>query len=956
MSKAKPYAGSAVLFALFVVAAALSGAAQTGTSFTLQGRVFDEAGAVLPGASVTVRNVSLGLTRTTVTDNEGRYIFAALPPTGQYEISVELSGFASERKVGLTFEANTSAVIDFVLKVGTLEEKITVTAQAPLVSTTKSEISNVIDEKRVAELPLNGRNFFEYVRLTPGAVRVGSGSGNLTLNGQGRRQLTILADGVTNQLREIRTLSGDLAGGNGTFSLDVVKEVQVITNAFSAEFGRSPSGVINVITRSGTNELHGSGFFYLRPGKLDAKNALTRRNRELNRQQWGLVLGGPIVRDKTHFLYNYEGTNEEQKGATITSILEPQPNRLVEIPFNEFKMMGKIDHQLTPSNLIEGRYNILRSTARNQGIGGLNTSERAFTAIDNFQSLVLSAISVISPRAVNELRFAWTKGTVDFFQPIVGRKLPPDFSRVGPAVNRAGVGNTGPNPAFPQNLRETGLQWIEKVSHTIGRHNLKYGGDIQSYFRFVTFFNNFVGTYTFAPGTPFPFNPNDPRTFPRSYSQSFGQSGLNFDELLLALFVQDDFNAAPGLTFNLGLRYEYETLMRDAQNFAPRFGFAWDPWGKGKSVIRGSYGIFFATIESSLINRESNFGPEGIVTIFLVPGDPLFPVFPNRFASLPQGANIIRNEVFIPIVRGLSKKDFPRSVGDKFGGLRVNPYSQQANLSIQTALGNDLALSIGYTMVRGLKLHRTRDLNAPPFFAVGPGRTRSLAQADAQRPFGVPSRVPGPLGIDFGGFRRLLIQESGDQSFYHAMRLSVTKRFSRNFSFEAHYTLSKAISDSDNFREADSLHVDPSNLKLDRGLSDQDRRHNFIAYGIWELPFGFRLGGIFSAVSGFPYSGLVGFDANGDGGPRDRPGALGRNTFRSRGSVNFDANLTKVIRIAEGHQLEARVELFNLGNNVNVTAVDQSIGLDVNNPASNFGRPTAVAPAREFQFSLRYSF
>jgi outer membrane receptor for ferrienterochelin and colicin len=956
-----------VLLATVLVLHCCPAYGQVGTNSTLQGTVLDRSGATMPDATVTVRNVSLGLERTTKVDAQGHYIFAALPPTGEYQVTAESPGFAPEIFQGLTFQANTSNVVNFTLKPGTVQERVVVSEQAPLVESTQSQVAHTVDDQEVQELPVVSRNFFDYMNLTPGVVRTGSGSGNVTLNGQGIRQLTILADGVTNQLREIRTLGGDLAGANGTFSLDVVKEMQVITNAYSAEFGRSLSGVVNVITKSGTNQFHGDGFIYGRPASLAATDPLTKRDPDLNREQWGVTIGGPIVKDKTHFLGNYEQTHQNQLDTSITSPLEPHPGVILNQPFKELKTFGKVDHQFSTNERLEGRYSFVRSRTDNINVGGLNTSDRA-DAVDDFtQNVEASLTSLISSRMVNEFRFAFTKDKFDNFQEAVGPNLPPDYSHLTAAINRAGVGNLGPDPNLPQNLNEKGIHFIDKLSHTIGRHNLKYGGDVSAYFRFVTFYNNLLGMYNFIAGTPFPFNPSNPKTFPVNYQQAFGKSGLNFHEQLLGLFFQDDFNVKRGLTLNMGLRYDYETLMRDTNNFAPRFGFAWDPKNNGKTVIRGSYGIFFSTVETSLINRESNSGPQGLFTISITPfnadgsPNPVFPTFPNRLTALPTGVNFVRTDVFIPITRGLSSTDFPESVGNKFGGLRVNPYAQQLNFGIQRELVPNLALAIDYVMVHGLKLLRTEDLNAPPLFEVFPGHTRTVAQADALRPFGVPSRVPGPLGVGFGGFRNMFVQESGDASIYHAMNVRLTKRFSRHFTMDGFYTFSKAISDSDNFRVSSSRHLDPTNYRLDRGLADQDRRHNFVLSGIWELPLGFRVGGIFNAVSGIRYSGVTGGDPMGlgdsqGGTTRERPGALGRNTFGGRRLVNMDANVAKEIKLTERQRLELRAEVFNLANHFNTTMINNAIGLDPTRPPATFGLPTSTNPGRQFQFAGRYSF
>ena len=941
---------------LFLALAVSTLDAQTGTSFTLQGTLLDPSGATVPGATVSLKNVDLGFTRTITTDQQGHYVFAALPLTGAYDISVEASGFAPQTKRGLTFSANSEAVVDFNLKPGTVQETVQVTTDAPIIETTKAEVSHTVTAQSLKDLPDNGRNFFDFVSLTPGAVVTGGGSGNVTLNGQGIRELTILADGIPNQLREIRTLGGDLAGANGTFSLDVIQEMQVTTTDFSAEFGRSLSGIVNAVTKTGTNRFHGDAFFFGRPGSIDAGNPLTKANPDLVREQWGGTFSGPLIKDRTHFLGNYEQTHQTQLANGITSPLQPAGPAL-NVPFMELKAFGKVDHQINSNNRIDFRYSLVRSHADNQGIGGLNTSQRADSSVDHTQNVETSATSLLSPRLVNEARFAFTKDVFFQYQDIVGIGLPPDFSRVGPAINRAGVGNLGPDPSVPQDLNEKGYTWQDKLSQTLGKHNLKYGGELSYYDRFVTFYNNFTGTYTFAAGTPTTFDPNNPKTFPTQYTQAFGISGLNYKEFLYGAFLQDDWNVTRGFTLNLGVRYDYETLMHDSNNFAPRFGFAWDPKKDGKTVVRGSYGIFYATIESSLINRESNNGPNGIVTISLTPGDPLFPTFPNRLTSLPANAKFVLSDVFIPITRGLSTKDFPLSVGDQHGGLRVNPYAQQAHFGIQRAVTSDLTVSAEFTNIHGLKLLRTEDLNLPPYFMVFPGHTRTQAQADAQRPYRVPSVVPGPLGIQFGGFRRLLLQDSGDQSFYNAGTFRLTKRFSKNFTVDSFYVFSKAISDSDNFREGTALHFDPTNFRIDRGLSDQDRRHSFVVNGLYQLPLGFQVGGIIRAASGIRYSPSVGSDAMGIATTRaERPGALGRNIYGGPAVFNMDANLSKSIKLGERQRLDGRFEMFNVTNHFNVTSINSVLGLDVNHPVATFGRPTATAFGRQFQFSARYSF
>jgi len=945
---------AAILFVLLVLLRSAN--AQTGTNFVLQGNVQDSSGGVVTGATVTIRNLSIGMVRTAETDSNGHYIFSALPPAGTYELKVEMKGFGTETITGLTFQANAAPVINVTLKPGSVEQSVTVSSAAPIVETDKSEIDHTIDQQEIANLPTNGRSFFDFTRLAPGAVFFTSDSGGLTFNGQGERQLTILADGVNNQLREIRTLAGDQPGPNSDLSLAVVQDLQVVTNNFSAEFGRSPSGVINVITKSGTNDWHGQAFIFARPGAIDANNGLTGLNPDFNRQEWGGEVGGPISKDKAHFLASYEQTHQNQNAAGITSVIEPNPGVLLKQPAKDIKLFGKVDDQLSKNNRLAGRYNIVRGKSDNGGVGGLNTSQRIVNLIDNEQGVNVGLTTVFSTRLVNEFRFGYTKDRLDICAPNAGGcTLTPDFSTTTPAANYAGKGNLGPNPTLPQNLRENGFQWIDTLSHTIGKHNLKYGGDFQFFHRFVTFYNNFNGTYTFPASAVFPFNPVNPATFPNQYTQSFGISGLYYNEWLDGLYIQDSYNLKSNLTLNAGLRYDYETILKDSNNFAPRIGLAWDPFHSGKTLVRASFGLFYATIESSLINRESNFGPGAIVQISLTPANVgCFPTYPARFVTVPACATGVKSQVYIPITRGLGS-DFPGSVGDQWGGLRVNPYTEQMNFGISREFTPNWALSLDYIHVHGLKLLRTRDLNSPSFFLIGPGQTRTVAQADATRPFGAPSVIPGPLGVTFGGYRQMLDQESGDQSFYDALQFVVKKRFSHHFNVQANYVWSKNISDSDNFRLNFSLHVNPNNLRLDRGLADQDRTHNFALFGTYDLPYGFQFSGVVTAISGFTYSGLVGSDANGDtDSTRDRPGTLGRNTFRARPQVSFDSGLSKALKIKEQRQLELRFEAFNTFNHVNLTAVNNTIGQFA--PPATFGRPTQSAAPRQFQYSVVYKF
>ena len=950
-----------------VCVALLTGAAAADvTRFDLSGVVTDSSRGVLPGATVTLRNVDTGFSRTAVTDEAGRYSFTALPPTGRWTITAELQGFQTKVLEGLEFQANTRPTIDVELAVGGLNESVTVEAATPLVRTQESELSRVLDDRQVTELPTNGRNFLSLLTTSGSVVPTGGGSTSLSINGQGTRMANFLADGVSMTGREIRSVNGEFGGGNG-LSLEVVKELQVISNGFKAETGQTGAGTISIVTKSGTNTLAGSAYGYWRPTDLVANNLLTNLATTQKRQQYGATLGGPIVRDVAHFFGNWESSIIDDE-VVVTSVLDPGT---FARPQRQHQGFAKVNSRMGERHLIDARYSLNRNRQEANGVGGLNTYERRTNTEGRTDAFNASLVSTLGSNKVNEARFRFTYDTVDFYSPLTapdGRSSrSPDFSDAPVSISRAGVGNSGTNPGFPQNLVEKRAQWVDHFSITSGPHQFKVGADVIASWRFVTFFNNFAGTYEFRPGTPFPYDPANPATAPFRYTQSFGTSGLNFTDQMLGFFAQDDWEVASGLTLNIGVRWDKDSLFQgDNDNIAPRVGFAWDVTGDGTTVVRGNSGIFYDTLESSLINRESNFGPVGQATIDVRQGDPLFPQFPNRFSAFPSDAALVpRATVYVPVYQG---DNFPFSIGDEFK--RESPYFINSSVGMQRQLSSIWAASVDYTQVRGRDLLVTLDINAPPYFALGPGQSRTAAQADALRPLGVPNRTGGPYAIEFTGFRNLYLQFNGGKTQYDAIKLGVSRRADEHFSFQANYTYGRARGDVDQFRLNASLVPGltdiAGNRDYQRARSDTDTPHVFVASGTYSLPLAIRVGGILFARSGFPYTGLVGFDADGDGFTTvagaatgasygDRPASLERNSFRMPASVTLDLSLAKEFRLAR-HSVDLRFDVFNVANRRNVTQINNVIGLDPAAPPATFGRVLNYADQRQAQVAVRYRF
>jgi hypothetical protein len=437
---------------------------------------------------------------------------------------------------------------------------------------------------------------------------------------------------------------------------------------------------------------------------------------------------------------------------------------------------------------------------------------------------------------------------------------------------------------------------------------------------------------------------------------------------MVGVFAQDDWEVRRGLTLNVGVRWDKDSLFQgDNNNFAPRVGFAWNVGGgssgssTANTVIRGNTGIFYDTLESSLINRESNTGPVGQTTIDLRQGDPLFPTFPSRLSAFPSGtATVPRAQVYVPVFQG---DDFPGSIGADFQ--RVAPYYFNTNIGVQHELSTDWALSADYTRVYGYDLLVTWDINAPPYFALGPGQSRTVAQANLLRPLGVPNTTGGPYGIPFTGFRNLYLQFNGGHTEYNAVKFGLNKRMSRRYAVQANYTLGKAEGDVDNFRLNNSFVPGLTALDGDRsyqwGPSDTDARHVFALTGMYLAPFGLQASAALFARSGFPFTGVVGLDADGDGFSAnssfgDRPASLTRNSFRYPATVNLDASLAYDIRIASAQSFQIRFDAFNVTNRKNIASWNNIVGPDASNPPAAFKTVTQVRDQRQAQIAVRYRF
>jgi hypothetical protein len=932
--------------ARFVAAAllfcALSGATprpaqQTITSATLGGIVTDGNGAALPGARVTATNVETNQSRTSAADAEGRYKFPSLP-VGAYRLRAEQAGFAVLTRQ-LTLTLGQALDVPLVLRVGEVAESVAVNgADVPVVETARTQVAETVAPKEIDTLPLNGRNYLDLAALTPGVARSNpvanqrfpetsavAGTG-LSVTGQRFMNNGFVVDGLS--------ANDDAADLAGTFySQEVIREFEVITAGGIAEFGRASGGVVNIVTRSGTNSFRGRFYGFLRNQRLDARNPLSPTKDPLTQAQYGASLGGPLRRDRTFFFSNFEQTRLDNATvvtvapanvAAVNARLEQLGYKgaristgVVPTGFDTANFMFRLDHQPGEQNQLTARYNLYQIDSRNaRNVGGLSAVGRGTALEDRDQTVAAGLVSALSSRALNELRFQYTRS----------RLGAPVNDAEGPAVNISGVANFGTATSSPTARDLDTFELLDNVSAQRGAHAPKAGADFLHNRLNVTFPGALQGVYTFSTLSNFLAGRY------ATYQQAFGEPAQFQSNPNVGLFMQDEWKPRRDLTVNAGLRYDAQFLpdpvRTDANNFAPRLGVAYAPDFLGRdhrTVVRAGYGIFFDRIPlratSNALQRDGSKYRTAVVSF----GQAGAPTFPNVLTAFPSNL-LVSVTTIDPNIK--------------------SAYSQQANLQIERELSGAMSLSVGYLRVRGEHLILSRNANVP----------RLPASA------GVPN-----LGRPDSRFANVSRFESSGDSYYDGMLVSFRRRFGRWAQSRVSYTLSKAIDDAGNaffFSPQDN-----SDLRDERGLADNDQRHRLAVSGSFEAPdagrndralrravSGFVLSYIFQYGSRLPFNVVTGADRNNDTNVNDRPAGVGRNTGRGFDFASLDLRLSRRARLGERASLEAIVEGFNVLNRANLQLPNNTLNPASPSTLASFGRPTAADNPRQIQFGLRLNF
>jgi hypothetical protein len=973
------------------------------TTADLVGTVYDQSRAVLPGATVTATNTETNQSRETVAEANGRFVIPALPP-GVYRVKAELPGFAPHTEEDVVLQLGAELELQLTLHLATFEQQVAVAAAPRLIDRAQTAVASVVTQQQINSLPINGRDFISFSVITPGVTRDNtpqqgaSATSGLTFAGQRARSNNITVDGLDNN---------DITVGSvrATFSQEAVREFQVVTNSYTAEFGKASGGVVNIVTKSGTNQISGNGFVFLRDASLNSKgyferftpagDPVDREKAPYSQEQFGGTFGGPIQRDRMFFFGSFERldvlTNNVVTIDDTTPILlfgEPIgtavdvlrragfPVETGHVPYavESNQLLLKVDRELRQGQHAWLRYNYASGTNENiEPWGGLVARSRG-ALLDNTDNMLAgSHMSVLSSRIVNELRFQFARRDqqVNSLDPSCGGPCSGE-DQGGPTLEILGVASVGRNRLTPQPRLNDRYELLDTVSLFRGNHQWRAGFDFNYVnHKLQALPLHFGGRYLFQSLPAIPGISPAPVTgiqalalgLPAAYIQGYGQSSATYGYRDLSLFAQDDWRVSPEITLKLGVRYQSQfwpdteyttpgvsmpyTVPDDRDNVAPRVALAWDLTGDSKTLVRGAYGVYF----DNLIT-----GAAGIA--YIVNGSQGVRTLVARFPATIAAWNAPRHQLPEPGA-------FPSLVISLDPGLTTS-YAHHATAGVDRELPGQIRLSANYVHVRGLNQLGTIDYN-PIVPTLGAGRR--------------PLDVNGIAGTSAS----VLQYTSFGDTWYRGLVLSAGKRFSKRHQFLASYTLSRAEDTStdfssgflpqDNGRGRDPGR--PTGLPIDfdpereRGPSLQDQRHHLVLSGAFVAPFGFNMTSIVNVASGRPYNVLAGADLNadGDGGtipgpdrartnPSDPATAIRRNSGTMPMQATVDVRLSKEITLRSRTRLEAMVEVFNLFNRTNFTDINNVFGTGPypTVPLPAYGQFVQAAAPRQAQVAMRITF
>lgn len=1055
--------------------------AAQGTTATVSGSVSDASGAMVSGAKITATNLEKNTARSTTSATDGSYSMRFLP-VGTYRIEVAAQGFKRFEQTGVVLEINRNALVDAVLQVGGVNETVEVKSDVAMVETTQPAIGQVVTNKEIDNLPLVNRDVYTLLTLTAGVDTTDTATDNFGAP----MQVTIINGSPNSSIGSVNyTLDGasNTNGlrntGNVAPNPDAIQEFRVVTNSYSAEYGRFAGGQVSMISKSGSNQVSGSVFEFLRNDKLNANRWVpgqsTLQKDPLHRNQFGGSLGGHIVRDKTFYFASYSGLRErtsifkndatplnaverggDLSGSGGTAPVDPLngiafPGRIIPVtridpvvkkimdtylpmpnlsgsrfevqeahPRDTDDLTIKLDHNLSPAHHLTGSVFYATGADVVGLIGNVPWVDRRFGW--NQYNYGASDTWIVTPTKINEFRVAYIRnfgGRVNLPQISLG-DLGSKFTIQGtpslPQIQVTGRFNLNSALAGPI-AGSNQYQVRDTFSMNTTRHSIRLGGEAtlekMIHDALLTNYGDFRFTTTNPRGTK-----NAVADWLLGLASTMNQDAPTTkvdNDWYFALFFQDDYRVSSRLTINLGLRYDVQTPITDTHdrlltfipgvqstivpsapvglqfpgdtgitrgiigvdrnNVSPRLGIAWDPFGDRKTAIRGGVGLFFGSMSGNEWNGSSDNQPFAIRQQF----DTVYSIS-DPYRLLPGGTSPFPYS-YSPAAPRFVAPSAIQGIGLDYR----SPYSYQINAAVQRQITNSTNFTVAYVSTLVHRIPTTVDQNYPLLTA-----TATTANVAARRPY-----LPNVLGV-------IGITSSILNSAYHGIQITGEKRMSRNFSLKGFYTFGKGLDVINTQNSTAQVATDWNNIALDRGRANNDRRHNMVISGIWELRYfrhtplpvrlvvgGWAVSAIASFRSGSPLTITSGNDRNFDGNNIDRAdlignplldpnrsrsqvvdqwfnvsafngvtqaihsfdGTAGRNIIDGPGLKNVDMGIFREFQIGERKRLQFRGESTNAFNIVNLS----NPGTNASS-TSTFGKITTARAMRQVQMGLRLTF